>query len=99
MLTSSLFFFPHFVVQALRVNPALVDVHNNLGDLWRAQVRAQAHVMQWRVCRMHFLGWLEALHDADRLPLISHSACRCVRTSSSVLIEFRVCYALCFAVC
>jgi hypothetical protein len=26
------------VLQALRVNPALVDVHNNLGDLWRAQV-------------------------------------------------------------
>jgi len=24
--------------QALRVNPTLVDVHNNLGDLWRAQV-------------------------------------------------------------
>jgi len=27
-------------LQALRVNPQLVDVHNNLGDLWRAQVRA-----------------------------------------------------------
>lgn len=26
-------------MQALRVNPTLVDVHNNLGDLWRAQVR------------------------------------------------------------
>lgn len=25
------------VLQALRVNPNLVDVHNNLGDLWRAQ--------------------------------------------------------------
>lgn len=23
--------------QALRVDPSLVDVHNNLGDLWRAQ--------------------------------------------------------------
>jgi tetratricopeptide (TPR) repeat protein len=25
------------LLQALRVNPTLVDVHNNLGDLWRAQ--------------------------------------------------------------
>lgn len=36
-VTSSHVFHWLPVLQALRVNPNLVDVHNNLGDLWRAQ--------------------------------------------------------------
>lgn len=83
----------HTHTQALRVNPALVDVHNNLGDLWRAQVCRGVVVFVVLGADSFLFGSTAVyIHHAcftNARPLSPATACCCASSSS--------CYSACYS--